>query len=88
MNKDLQHILERTHKWHDGSWPCIQHFDHMSLNNMDLDTFLVYMQGGSGIPDQSCTPALVLKESKKESHAYDADATNFMRIDTSNIMEG
>ena len=61
MNKDLQHILERTHKWHDGSWLYTQHFDHMSLNNMDLDTFLVYMQGEKDSPDQSCTPVLVLK---------------------------
>ena len=61
LNKDLQNILECKHKWHDGSWLCTQHFDHMSLNNMDLDTFLVYMQGEKDSPDQSRTPVLVLK---------------------------
>ena len=88
MNMDLQQIQISKHKWHDDFWLYIRRCVHMNSCNMGLDTFLVYMQGGSGIPDQSCTPALVLKESKKESHAYDADATNFMRIDTSNIMEG
>ena len=46
MYKDLQYIPENIHKLHDDSWLYIQHFDHKNGRNMDLDIFLVYMQGG------------------------------------------
>ena len=65
MCMDRLHIQKYTHILHDGFWLYIRHFAHKSWWNMDLDIFLVCMQGGWGIPDQTCIPVLVLQKVRK-----------------------